>query len=266
MDRLVEAIKAYLIPGSTMFLMFGLTFGLLFLYGPHDLRRWGRRVLTLLAAGYWLMSIPAMAGALERGLDPGFEPLTGSGGAEGAQAVVVLAGGSRTYRSADGSIHSLSGESAARVLEAARLYRRLGGLPVIASGGYQESGLGAPESEALAHALRDVGVPGNQILEESHSQDTRQQALAMGPLLSDLGIERFVLVTSPEHMLRALATFREVGRDPIASVARQGPEDEETPAVVGLLPGESALAVSRSSFREYMALLYYWTRGWLEVR
>ncbi|MGH2606830.1 MAG: YdcF family protein, partial [Anaerolineales bacterium] len=235
-------------------------------YGSQALRRWGRWVLTILAAGYWMMSVPAIARALERGLDPGFEPLAGSGDAEGAQAVVVLAGGSRTYRSADGSIHSLTGESAARVLEAARLYRRLGVMPVIASGGYQESGLGSPESEALAHALRDIGVPGNQVLQEAHSQDTRQQALAIGPLLSDLGIERFVLVTSPPHMMRSLATFREVGLDPIASVARQGSEDEETPPIVGLVPAESGLDVSHSAFREYMALVYYWARGWLEIR
>ncbi len=265
MDRLVEAIKGYLIPGSTMFLLLGLTFGSLFLYAPHDLRRWGRRILTLLAAGYWLISVPALARSLERGLNPGFEPLAGSGAAKGAQAIVVLAGGSRTYRSAEGAIHSLSGASAARVLEAARLHRALGGLPVIASGGYQESGRGVPESEALAHALRDIGVPANQILQESHSQDTRQQAMAMGPLLSNLGIERFVLVTSPEHMYRSMATFRDLGLEPIASAAWQGPEDEETPPVAGLLPGESGLVVSRDAFREYMALLYYWARGWLEI-
>ncbi|MGH2625393.1 MAG: YdcF family protein [Anaerolineales bacterium] len=266
MDRLVEAVKDYLIPGSTTFLMIGLSFGTFLLFGSPRLSRWGRWCLSLLAAGYWLMSVPAFARALERGLNPGFGPLAGPDHAGDAQAIVVLGGGTRSYRSADGTIHSLSGESAARALEAARLHRLLGGLPVIASGGYQEAEPGAPESEALAHALRDLGIPEDRILEESRSQDTRQQALAMARLLSDLGIDRFVLVTSPEHMARAVAAFRKAGLDPIASVARQGPQDEETPPGSGLLPGESGLAVGRGALREYMALLYYWARGWLEFR
>lgn len=266
MDRLVEAVKDYLIPGSTMFLLLGMSAGLLLLYGPHPLRPWGRRVLTLLAVGYWLMSVPAVARALEGGLDPGLGPLARPGDAQGAQAIVVLGGGSRTYRSGEGAIHSLSGESAARVLEAARLFRWLRGPPVIASGGPQESRSDAPESEALAHVLRDLGVPEDQILEESRSEDTRQQALAMGPLLSDLGVDRFVLVTSPEHMRRSIGAFRAAGLDPIASAARQGPEDAPTPPWAGLMPGESGLAVSHSAFREYMALLYYGVRGWLEIR
>lgn len=264
MDRLVEAVKGYLIPGSTTFLMIGMSFGLLLLYAAPRWKSWGRGILTFLAVGYWLMNIPALSQALERGLDRGFAPLARTEGVEGVEAVVVLAGGSRTYQSDDGVIHSLSGASAARVLEAARLHRMFGGLPVIASGGHPESPLGAPESEAMAHALGDLGVPETHILQESSSQDTRQQAVAMARLLSDLGIGRFVLVTSPEHMLRSMAAFREVGLEPIASAARQGsPEDRESPPGAGVAPGEAGLAASRRAFREYMALLYYWARGWL---
>ena len=39
----------------------------------------------------------------------------------------------------------------------------------------------------------------------------------MPPLLKQHGIERFVLVTSQQHIARALGAFRKVGLDPVPS-------------------------------------------------
>ncbi|MEX2029479.1 MAG: YdcF family protein [Anaerolineales bacterium] len=264
MEPVVEVAKNYLLPGSPMFLMVAVTLGLVFLYWHRDAQRWGRFILTGVAAAYWLLSMPAFARMLERGLDPGFGSLTSAEDAEGAQAIVVLAGGSHTYRSAAGDVFSLSRETAARALEASRLYRLLGNPEVIASGGEQEPESGLAESQALSHSLHDTGVPIEQILEESKAASTREQALEMVPFLAEHGIDRFVLVTSAEHMNRALGAFRKAGLDPIPSAPRAGDVEEGT-ARSAWLPQESGLNQSRTALREYLALLYYWARGWLEV-
>src|SRR3989304_4781346 len=114
MEPVVEVAKNYLLPGSPMFLLVAITGGGRFLYWHRDAQRWGRFVLTSVAAAYWLLSVPTFARMLERGLDPGFGSLSSAEDAEGAQAIVVLAGGSPTYRSGVGDVFSLSRETAAR--------------------------------------------------------------------------------------------------------------------------------------------------------
>lgn len=265
METFVELVKNYLLPGSPMFLLVVLTLGLVFLYWHRDAQRWGRFLLTSVAAAYWLISVPTFSRMLERGLDPGFGSLASVADAEGAQAIVVLAGGSRTYRSDVGDVFSLSRESAVRVLEAARLYRLLGNPQVIASGGEQEPGSGLAESHALAHSLQDTGVAADRILEESQAASTREQALEITTTLDQHGIDRFILVTSAEHMNRALGAFRKAGLDPIPSAPRAG-DIEAAPSDSAWLPSESALYQSRTALREYVALLYYWARGWLETQ
>jgi uncharacterized SAM-binding protein YcdF (DUF218 family) len=165
-----------------------------------------------------------------------------------------------------GEIHSLSRETASRVLEAARLYRLLDRPTVIASGGEETVGRGAPESRAMAHELQGLGVPENRILQDPGSQDTHEQALEMVGFLSDRGLERFVLVTSAEHMTRALGAFREVGLDPVPSSPSADPEDDSASMGARWWPQESSLEVSRTALREYLALLYYWARGWLAIQ
>ena len=105
-------------------------------------------------------------------------------------------------------------EGSLRVLEAARVYRVLGGVPIIVTGGhglsrYSEAGL-------MAHQLEQLGVPATTSSEE-RSTNTRDHAMFVPPLLEQRGIEQFVLVTSRQHIARALAAFRAVGANPVPS-------------------------------------------------
>jgi uncharacterized SAM-binding protein YcdF (DUF218 family) len=66
-------------------------------------------------------------------------------------------------------------------------------------------------------------------------------------------------------MNRALASFRKAGLDPIPS-ASTSDALEEGEGLRRWIPSEKELARSRAALREYLALLYYFARGWLEVR
>jgi uncharacterized SAM-binding protein YcdF (DUF218 family) len=263
MDSLVEFIKAYLIPGSVMFLLLGVTVGALGLFGRDRLRRWARAWLAALAVLYWLLSTPLVAGALEAALGREYGPLGSAAEAQGAQAVVVLGGGSATYRARGAEVDVPSASSALRALEGARVYAMLGDPVVFASGGEaEEADVDNPESAVVRAVLEGAGVPAERVILESDSTNTHEQAMELAPILRERGFERFVLVTSPVHMRRALGVFRAQGFHPVPSAALQ--RSETAPDFSSLfLPHPEALRLSAAALREALALAYYGARGWL---
>jgi len=263
MDGFVDFVKAYMIPGSVTFLLLGVTVGGVGLFGRDRLRRWARAWLAALAVLYWLLSTPLVAGGLEAALSRGHGPLGSAAEAQGAQAVVVLGGGSATYRARGAEMDVPSASSALRALEGARIYAMLGDPIVFASGGEaEEAGVDNPESAALRAVLVEAGVPAERVILESDSTDTREQAVELAPILRERGFEQFVLVTSPAHMRRALGVFRAQGLDPIpsASVPRSETAPDFTSAI---LPHPEALRLSQAALREALAHAYYAVRGWL---
>ena len=263
LDLVKEFVDNFLIPGSFWFLFLGFSVGVLLLYWRRLTIRWGRVWLTALAGLYWLLSMPFAATGLETGLIRGYGSLTRAGEANGATAVVVLNGGGLSFQARGQVITLLSGATAFRVLEGARVYRLLDNPWVIVSGGVRnQHGLLNPY-EAMREELIKAGVPADRILMESASENTREQAIYLAPLLEAHQIEQFVLVTSPTHMGRAMAAFEAAGLRPVASVSVDVLE-ETAPQQWRFLPAASALGASRWAIREYLAVAYYWSRGWLK--
>ena len=115
----------------------------------------------------------------------------------------------------------------------------------------------------MAEVMSALGVPTGQILEDPTSDNTLEEAINIAVMLEELGITRFVLVTSPTHMPRSMGVFRAQGLDPIAAVAEQ--HSETLPLTNNLVPNEDALEASQGVFREIMATTYYWLRGWFKL-
>ncbi len=95
----------------------------------------------------------------------------------------------------------LGGESQARPLEAARLYRE-GVAPKVFV-------IGTGDTAANRRLLMANGVPEDAIAMEPHSSSTWENARFARPLLESTGIRRAVLVTSSFHARRSLATFQQ---------------------------------------------------------
>ncbi len=145
-----------------------------------------------------------------------------------------------------------------RVLEAARLHTLLGGVPIVATGGlgssqYSEAGL-------MAHQLEQLGVPADKIIKEEKSTNTRDHALFVPPLLKQHGIEQFVLVTSQQHIARALAAFRAVGANPVPSTPEMYVPRGELLEMY--LPSRVGLYESERMLYDLMGWVYYKARGW----
>ena len=172
---------------------------------------------------------------------------------------MLLSAGMEIHRSRGASYGAPTREGSLRVLEAARVHRVLGGVPIIATGAhgtrqYSEAGL-------MAHQLEQLGVPPDHIIKEEQSTNTRDHAMLVPPLLKQRGIEQFVLVTSQQHIARALAAFRAVGLDPIPST----PEVYVTRGDVleMYLPSRVGLYASERMMYDLLGWAYYKARGWV---
>lgn len=96
----------------------------------------------------------------------------------------------------------LGGEPLARPLEAARLYKD-GVAPRIFVTGTGDAG-------ECKRVLMGAGVPAKAITLENKSTTTYTNATLLKPLLEEAKVNSALIVTSPFHTRRALATFRKV--------------------------------------------------------
>ena len=251
------------LPGSIPFLMIAFLVGLFFLQRP-SIRRWGHRWIWGLFVLYLGFSMPAVGRLLATPLTWGFAPLQSVEKTRGAEAIVVLDGGTFHYSGGKDLLEVPNGISALRALEAARVYRLLGDPLVIVSGGDRDPTRKQnwePEASALRDALMTLGVASRHIVLDSKSPDTRAHALNMVHLLRQRGITKFVLVTSPTHMRRAMLAFRGVGSDPIPSPSGSVADDKR--GWKAFWPSSEGLVLVQQAMHDYLGLVWYGLQGWL---
>jgi len=253
-----ETVKQFLVPGSLFFLLFAMSVGVVLLFGRGRAPRWGRRWLASLLAFYAVLSLQVTSDLLIWGLSGRFASISSAEQAQGARLIVVLSNGVRGGRTPLQELAVVNNQSAHNALEGARLYRLLNDPTLLASGGVTDPLARAPESQALAAGLEALGVPADRIVQESRSHTTHEQAVLVSQWLKARGESRFVLVTTPEHMRRAVGAFEAQGVHPIPSVAalRYGGEPAWQPTRYALQGSEAAIY-------EYLAWCMYRARGWL---
>lgn len=220
-----------------------------------------RRLLAGFIVVYWLMATPIGAQLLVLSVSRGMTSLQSREAANGADAVVLLGGGANTFSQSSTVLGVLTPGSLMRALEAARVHHLIEARLVIVSGGIPTPGrLLKPESEMLRDALITAGVPADHIVQDNAARTTREHPQTVGPILQSHHVGRFVLVTSPTHMRRALTVFRAAGLDPVPSVSLLRSENLQPAAWI--VPTEEFLYISDQATYEYGAWLYYWWKGW----
>jgi uncharacterized SAM-binding protein YcdF (DUF218 family) len=117
--------------------------------------------------------------------------------------------------------------------------------------------LGAIYSKVLV----DLGVPANHIDIEPNSRNTREHVENLKPYLEKHRVERFVLVTSPMHMRRTIAAFRQQGYDFVPSAASV--DSELAPWGIEIPFQQGNLDRIVWGMHEYLGLAYYWWNDWL---
>jgi uncharacterized SAM-binding protein YcdF (DUF218 family) len=226
---------------------------------PHA--RGPRRWLTVVVLCYCAASVRAVPWILSRPLVYGFHDFTAADAPPGATAIVLLGAGSYTVAGADQRMGLLDLAGAARVLEAAHVYRLMGSPWIISSGGAAEGFRIEPSAVTMRTGLVGLGVPENRILLETESSDTHDEAVGIAPMLRALQVTRIVLVTSDIHMRRAIATFRGAGMTAVPAIA-EDPLNSQS-RIRTFIPTTEGLRFTSFVVHEYVGLVYYAARGWL---
>jgi uncharacterized SAM-binding protein YcdF (DUF218 family) len=169
-----------------------------------------------------------------------------------ASHIVVLGGGTEI-----GSPEAVGGTLATDALKRAVYAQQLHmstGLPVVLTGGRPPGFPEAPaEAELASDLLRSLGSSDEQLLLETESRDTWENARYVDGLICN---ETIVLVTSAYHMPRAVRSFAAHGFTVVpAPTDYKGERAGYT--VDSFLPSIHAFHDSTTALHEYMGLLYY---------
>jgi uncharacterized SAM-binding protein YcdF (DUF218 family) len=222
----------------------------------------GKILVTLGLVSLAVMSYFPVSRAIDDPLKNPFEaymperaPVSDPTAAREVNYVVVLAGG----HTADPSIPVtawLTCPSLLRLMEGVRIFRQHPGSKLILSG------CGAfdpvPEAHVMADVARFLGVDRRDIILESGSNDTEDQARLIRPIAGD---RPFVLVTSAIHMRRSVALFRKQGMNPIPAPAGATADTEPAVTPSWFFPNVDALEDSTAAAHEYLGLAWAKLRG-----
>lgn len=208
-----------------------------------------RRGWALAWAGWaalYALSMPVVANLLTSSVELRGPPLAPAlASADPARtALVVLAGGLRTYDRSTPPRERLDGATTARVLGASRLFKQHRfGLVIL-------SGAPVAEGEAMEDLITTLGVPRERVVVESASNSTRENAERSLAILRERGFDTIVVATSATHLRRAQREFNRAGAQVIPAAVE----------VIGrsrffydeLLPSSSALYRSHQMLHELL--------------
>jgi uncharacterized SAM-binding protein YcdF (DUF218 family) len=224
-------------------------------------RRETRKFLFALTVPYVLLllfSIPALAYFLRGSLEWRFGALDER--PADADAIVVFSGG---YYQADGprTEAELDEDTQGRCLRARELYfqgeKRC---PILVSGGQDPDRPTPSSAEVMREFLVKLGVSSADIIVETRSRTTYENAVESRRLLDERGLRKVVLVTSAIHLERSVACLRKQGIEtiPCPCQFRATPSEGSR---YGFLPSPTALQDSQRVWHEWLGLAWYWFKG-----
>lgn len=145
----------------------------------------------------------------------------------------------------------IGGSSLYRIVEGKRLASLLPQARVVITGGIGYDPV--PNAHVVADVARLIGIPERRIIMEDRPRDTEQEALYLSPLL---GREPFILVTSANHMNRAMAIFKARGLDPIAAPTGFMYKEGAGRSADSYTPNPGNLALAKTMMYELIGMLW----------
>ena len=171
-----------------------------------------------------------------------------------ADAIVVLGGGVID--------DDLAGASTTvRLVYGLRLHHRGYAPLVILTGGNPVDPI-VPESVVMRRVAEELGTKPEVLVVETVAARTATQGEAVARIARERGVRIILLVTSPEHSLRAARVFRKTGLTVISTpvVSRRPPRLSVT---IHPYRVTERLAALMPWAYEAVAIGLYWWRGWL---
>lgn len=186
--------------------------------------------------------------------------------------IVLLGGGTESFTPPRSMVELNSAGD--RVLFAVQLYRLGYGPKILVTGGNLDwsSNTQSP-AEDMAALLQFLGVPNEDIWLEGESRNTYENAVYSYQLLKDKGIHQIILVTSAQHMPRSVGLFAKQGLEILPAPADYNLTEQNWQQIIhprgvnillNLLPSASNLEMTTGALKEYLGMLVYRLRGWMD--
>jgi uncharacterized SAM-binding protein YcdF (DUF218 family) len=185
-------------------------------------------------------------------------------------AIVILGGGTRNHESP--RVMPDLNDRGDRLLYGAKLYQDGVAPKILLSGGrLQWYGAKSGEAENMATILELFGIPRTDMILESRSLNTHENAIFTKEILEREKLKRILLVTSAAHMPRAIAIFRRLKIDAIPAPTDFMVSDRNLiessysrkSRIINLIPTSESLDFTTQALKEYIGIFIYRLRGWL---
>jgi uncharacterized SAM-binding protein YcdF (DUF218 family) len=225
--------------------------------GAGFLLLWMRRrigvVKILMTLGFLVLtalSFSAVANQIIKPLELWYPSLLNTSTLKDVKWVVVLGSGHASNPELPPNAQVFN-SSLSRIVEGIRIHRALPESKLILSGGAVFDPV--PEAETMAAVARMLGVSPDDIVLESQSKDTGQQAQFVKGIVQD---DRCILVTSAIHMPRAMLVFEQRGLKPIPAPTDFGYWIQKESSPYQFFPRAVELRKVEAAMHEYLGLLW----------
>lgn len=187
-----------------------------------------------------------------------------------AGAIVVLGGATRNQESPR-IIPDMS-ERGDRLLYGVKLYKDGAAPYILLTGGrIKWYGNDSSEAEDMATLMEIMGVSRENLLLESRSLTTYENAVYTKEILDRRNIKKIILVTSAAHMPRSVAIFKKQGIDAIPAPTDFLVSDRNLiennistqSRIISLFPKPESLDRTTQVLKEYIGKYIYRLKGWL---
>ncbi len=178
-------------------------------------------------------------------------------GSKSAIKFVVVLGGGQTTDTKLPLLSQMNSSPVVRLMEGIRIYRKLPDAKLLLSGGGSASD-SVSEAETMAQVAGEIGVPEKDIILETKSRDTRDEALFIKPIV---GNEPFILVTTASHIPRSMNLFKKLGMNPIPVPVGHSVKDEQKLSFYSFLPRASSIKNAELAIHEYLGMTWAKLRG-----
>jgi len=174
----------------------------------------------------------------------------------GSIKFIVVLGGGHISDSKLPITSQIGEDTLVRLIEGIRLYQKYAGAKLVLSGGKGSDPV--PNAHIMANLAKELGVNENDILIESKSKDTIDEANFIKPIVKN---EKFILVTSALHMPRSMAMFRKLGMNPIPAPTGHKVKDSQTLNPLLFIPNAGDLLKSEAGLHEYLGMVWSKLKG-----
>ena len=132
---------------------------------------------------------------------------------------------------------------------------------MLVSGGKVDPGSSGPPGAEVMHAfLSQQGVDAADLITESRSRTTYENAVESCRLLRERGVRKILLVTDAVHMHRAARCFRKQGVEVVPAPCNHRATEFDL-SLFAFLPDPRAAAGLQEAAHEWLGLAWYWLQG-----